>query len=152
MPQGLPKKIEVALLLADLALELGDPTPRRRSFIEEGAGHPRWVQGALARPTRPAQPPHPTLPHQVLPLVQTPAIDLQIRRHLRHSLAGRHPAHRGPLELSRLVYWSLHQFLSSRETVWGFSVSLSGCTSVVFALACGSMSTREGGAPGVGAD
>jgi len=37
MSQGLPKKIEVALLLADLALELGDPTSRRRSIIENRA-------------------------------------------------------------------------------------------------------------------
>jgi hypothetical protein len=37
MPQGLPKKIEVGLLLADLALELGDPPPRRHSLIEDRA-------------------------------------------------------------------------------------------------------------------
>jgi hypothetical protein len=69
MSQGLPKKIEVALLLADLALELRDPTPRRRSIIENRAPQRRAVQPALARSARPAQRRQPALPNLLLPLI-----------------------------------------------------------------------------------
>jgi hypothetical protein len=69
MSQGLPKKIEVALLLADLALELGDPTPRRRPIIEKRAPQRRAVQPALARSARPAQRLQPALPNLLLPLI-----------------------------------------------------------------------------------
>src|SRR6516225_4373903 len=62
MPQGLPKKIEVGLLLPDLALELGDPTSRRRSFIEDRTPE-RWaIQPALARTADTSQRFQPTLP------------------------------------------------------------------------------------------
>jgi len=69
MPQGLPKKIEVALLLPDLALELGDPSPRRSSLIENRAAQRRAVQPALARTARPPQRLKPTLPNLLLPFV-----------------------------------------------------------------------------------
>ena len=91
MPQGLLKKIEVGLLLADLALELRDPTPRRRSLIEDRTAQRRAVQPALARPARPAQRLQPALPNLLLPFVQTTTVDPKIRRHRRHRLAGRHP-------------------------------------------------------------
>jgi hypothetical protein len=112
MSQGLPKKIEVALLFADLALELRDPTPRRRSIIENRAPQRRAVQPTLARSARPPQRLQTALPNLLLPFVQTTTVDPKSRRHRRHRLAGRHPAHSGPLEYSGYVQYSLHQFLS----------------------------------------
>jgi hypothetical protein len=69
MPQGLPKKIEVGLLLPDLALELSDPTARRRSFIEDRAPQRRPFQRPFARPTDAAQRFQTALPNLLLPLV-----------------------------------------------------------------------------------
>jgi hypothetical protein len=112
MPQGLPKKIEVALLLADLALELRDPTPRRRSLIEDRAAQRRAVQPALARPARPAQRLQPTLPNLLLPFVQTTTVDLQIPRNRRHLLASRNATDRSSLKFRRKRPCSLHQSLS----------------------------------------
>jgi hypothetical protein len=49
MPQGLPKKIEISLLLADLALQLGDPPVRRRGLVPFLRQQPR-PNLAVARP------------------------------------------------------------------------------------------------------
>ena len=51
LPQGLPKKIELQLLLADLALQLGDPPPRRLD-IPQSLGWYRLLHSpsTLARP------------------------------------------------------------------------------------------------------
>jgi hypothetical protein len=70
MPQGLPKKIEVCLLLPDLALQLGDPSPRRCPLIEDRAPQWRALQPALARSTGTPQGLQPTPPNLLLPLVQ----------------------------------------------------------------------------------
>src|SRR5215204_4139489 len=128
MPQGLPKKIEVGLLFPDLALELGDPTPRRRTLIEDRALQRRPLQRPLARPPRPTQRLQSPLPHQILPFVQALPVHLKIRRHSRRRLAGCQTADRSSLGLCRYHYWTFHQFLSLRETVRSSSVSLSGCT------------------------
>jgi hypothetical protein len=69
MPQGLPKKIEVSLLLADLALELGDPPPRRRALMQERTPKRTAIQRSLARTARPSQRLKPTLPGLLLPFV-----------------------------------------------------------------------------------
>src|SRR5262245_31575268 len=97
MPQGLPKKIEVGLLLPDLALELGDPTPRRRSFIEECAPQRRPVQRPFAWTSGAAQRFQPALPYLLLPVVEPAPVHLQIRCHIRGSLAGRQTGNRSSL-------------------------------------------------------
>jgi hypothetical protein len=103
MPQGLPKKIEVGLLLADLALQLGNPLSRRRSVIEQGTAQRRSIQSAPPRPPGPAQRFQPTASSLLLPLIYSSAVDPQSRRHIGHRLAGRHPIYRSPLNLSRRV-------------------------------------------------
>jgi hypothetical protein len=55
MPQGLPKKIKVGLLLTHLALKLGDPPPRRLPLMEQRTAQRSAIQRAAARPTRPPQ-------------------------------------------------------------------------------------------------
>jgi hypothetical protein len=112
MPQGLPKKIEVALLFADLALELRDPTPRRRSIIENRAPQRRAVQPTLARSARPPQRLQTALPNLLLPFVQTTTVDLQIPRNRRHLLASRNATDRSSLKFRRKRPCSLHQSLS----------------------------------------
>src|SRR5882757_9633486 len=128
MPQGLPKKIEVALLLADLALQLGDALPRCQTVVEQRAAQRRTIQLAAPRPAGATQRLQPTAPRNLLPLVHPPPVDPKICRHSRHCLASRHPAHRRPFNLCRYVQSSFHQFLSLRETVRSFHVSLLGST------------------------
>src|SRR5262245_50427558 len=128
MPQGLPKKIEVGLLLPDLALELGNPPPRRLSLSLQRATQRRSIQRTASRPAWPTQRFQPTAPRYLLPFVYPPPIDPNSRCHIRHRLPSRHPAHRRPLDLCRYVQSSLHQFLSSRETVRSFFVSVLGST------------------------
>jgi hypothetical protein len=82
MPQGLPKKIEVSLLFPDLALELGDPLPSRRSIIEKGTAQRRTIQPARPRPTRPPQPLQAASSSQFLPFVHTTTVDPKISRHI----------------------------------------------------------------------
>jgi hypothetical protein len=59
LPQGLPKKIEFDLLLADLALQLGNAPPgRRKRFarpVRRRLDH-RRRRRAACRPRRPAAP------------------------------------------------------------------------------------------------
>src|SRR5215208_7329985 len=117
MPQGLPKKIEISLLLPDLALELGDPPPRRRSLVEDRAPQRRFFQRPFARPTGTTQRFQAALPHLLLPFVQPLPVDLQLRGHSRGRLAGRQPSDRSALNFCRYRHVTLHQFLSSRETV-----------------------------------
>jgi hypothetical protein len=112
MPQGLPKKIEVGLLLADLALELRDPTPRRRSLIEERTLQRRAGQAALARTAWTAQRFQPALPNLLLPLVYTAPVDLESGGYCRHIFPRRDTAHCRSLQLYRDPLCSLHQFLS----------------------------------------
>src|ERR1044072_2255887 len=112
MPQGLPKKIEVALLLPDLALELGDPPPRRRPLIEDRAPQRQPLQRPLARPTATSQRFQSSLANLLLPLVQPTPVDLQIRRHRRYLFASRNPANCPALQLNADILRTLHQFLS----------------------------------------
>jgi hypothetical protein len=128
MPQGLPKKIQVGLLLPDLALELGDPTPCRCSLIEDRTPQRRTIQRPLARPTGPPQRLQPALADLLLPLVYPLAVDPKIRRNRRRRLTGGYSLDCSSLDLRRDYLWTLHQFLSSRETVRILSVSLLGCT------------------------
>jgi len=87
MPQGLPKKIEVGLLLPDLALELGDPASCRRPLIEERTPQ-RWpIQRSLARPAGPPQRFQSTLPNLLLPFVQPLAIEPKRGGDSRHLLS-----------------------------------------------------------------
>jgi hypothetical protein len=113
MPQGLPKKIEVALLFPDLALQFGDPSPRRSSLIEKRTAQRRAIQTALARTARPTQRLKPALPNLLLPFVQPLAVELQICRHSRYRLTSRYTLHGSSLGLRRDYLRSLHQFLSS---------------------------------------
>jgi len=69
MPQDLPKKIEVALLLSDLALELGNPLPRLCPIVEKRAAQGRPIQPARPRPARAPKPLQAAAPSQLLPLV-----------------------------------------------------------------------------------
>ena len=76
MPQGSPKKIEVDLLLADLALELGDLPPRRRALIRRVL--PRTALAPLSaslrgRPVRRSASGPPSW-YLLVPFVQPPAV------------------------------------------------------------------------------
>jgi len=99
MPQGLPKKIEVGLLLPDLALELGDPTSRCSSLIENRTAQRRTVQPTLARTARPTQRLKPAPPNPLLPFVQPLAVELQIGSHSRYRLTTGYTLHRSSLGL-----------------------------------------------------
>jgi hypothetical protein len=127
MPQGLPKKIQVALLLADLALELRDPTPRRGSLSEQRTPQGRPVQGVLARPPWTAQRFQSALSNLLLPLVYTATVDLKVACHGRYIFPSRNSLDRSSLQFCRKPRSLPHQFLSL-GTVRYFTVSLSGCT------------------------
>ena len=121
----LPKKIEIRLLLADLALEFGDPSPRRRTFIEDRASRAA-VQRPLARTpgTRSASsPPCRTCScHSYIRCV-----DLQIRR---HADAASPAAIRSTARRLSSVETTLGRFIGSSPSrnCPHLYVSLSGCT------------------------
>jgi len=94
MPQGLPKKIEVGLLLPDLALELGDPLPSRRPLIEQRTAQRRPIQSAAPRSAWSAQRLQPAAAGHLLPLVHTTPDDTKSGRNIRHRLTASHPGHR----------------------------------------------------------
>jgi hypothetical protein len=123
MPQGSPKKIQVDLLLADLALQLGDPPLRPRQLAlarrDRRARHRRCP---LARSSPLAQRRRPTRTNLVPPCIQKPAAQLQIPRNLSDAFPGRHTRQRGPLQSYRIFPVFRHQFLSSRNCPL-FSVS-----------------------------
>jgi hypothetical protein len=53
LPQGLPKKIQFNLLLADLALQLADALARRRKILARlKIEHPHSLPRATGRPQR----------------------------------------------------------------------------------------------------
>src|SRR5438477_3430817 len=79
MPQGLPKKIQVDLLLTDLALQLGDP-PLALARRRDRRGPRR--HSPLARSSPLAQRRRPTGTNLVPPCIQKPAAQLQIARNL----------------------------------------------------------------------
>jgi hypothetical protein len=70
LPQGFAKKIELHLLLANLALKLTDALARRRQII---GGLKIEHPGALAWPARRPQCLYPTSTVMPAPLVQLPA-------------------------------------------------------------------------------
>ncbi|MFO1079866.1 MAG: hypothetical protein U1E23_04465 [Reyranellaceae bacterium] len=98
MPQGLPKKIQVGLLLPDLALKLGNPTPRRRPFIQYRAPHRQHIKGPLPRTTGTPQPFQSSSPYDLLPLVQALAVNPEIGRHRTCRFARRQPRYRSSLK------------------------------------------------------
>src|SRR5262245_61241033 len=112
MLQGSPKKIEVDLLLSDLALQLRYPALRRRQLVLPRLPAPRRRLAWAAHTTQRCRA---ALPVLVAPLVQSLAIDLQIPRNPRHALARRYARNRTPLQLGPILSMLLHQFLSSRN-------------------------------------
>jgi hypothetical protein len=97
LPQGLPKKIELQLLLADLALKLLDTLARRRKI----APHRLKVANpkALARPVGRPQRFRPTPPEVLAPFIKMPTRHPKLMAQLRRSLPGHHPLHNRQLEL-----------------------------------------------------
>jgi hypothetical protein len=91
MPQGSPKKIQIDLLLADLALQLGDPPLRPRQLVlaRLTCRRGRHRRCSLARAAQPAQHRRPTLANLVPPRIQKPAPKLQIPRNRGDTLPRR---------------------------------------------------------------
>jgi hypothetical protein len=75
MPQGLPKKIEVGLLLPDLAFQLGYASARRLALRLHSTAQRRTIEPARSRSARTAQPLQPTTPRQFTPIVQPTSVD-----------------------------------------------------------------------------
>jgi hypothetical protein len=97
LPQGLPKKIEFNLLLADLAFQLADVLARGRKILAwRKVGRPK----ALARPTRRPQRLRSAPPKMPAPLVQMPARNPKLPGECSGALPGYQPLGRRELELS----------------------------------------------------
>jgi hypothetical protein len=122
LPQGLPKKIEFQLLLADLALELRDPLLCRLKLV-------RWLRskGADAGVLRPrassqVKPGNAKLPVAILPSVKKRPADPQFLRQRPDFLTAQYAFDDGKLRLRaerpRLLW---HQ--SSSENCHLFIVS-----------------------------
>jgi hypothetical protein len=130
LPQGLPKKIEVNLLLTDLGFELCNVFASRRQICRPRLRSLRFAHHWLAGP--------PSLPHPFSPADPKPMAPLQkmvrinpkfLREHLRIR-SRKNPLDRRKLELpaENAAAPSLgHQF-SPRERVPYILVSLLGCT------------------------
>src|SRR5882672_10384569 len=110
MPQGSPKKIEVDLLLTDLALQLGDLAARRLRLIRLAlpGPRPRAQRLRLARPAGAAHRLRSALLVLAVPLVQPPAVHPDRPGHRRHCLAIRHPGDRRALLFFREISMLLH--------------------------------------------
>src|SRR5215208_3471241 len=110
MPQGFAKKIEIDLLLANLALQLGDlPACRRklvRRLIPRARSRPQYLR--LARATDRPQAFRPSLLVLAAPVVQPLAISPDRAGHRRHSLALQHPGDGRSLLLFRKMPMLLH--------------------------------------------
>jgi hypothetical protein len=90
LSQGLPKKIEVDLLLADLALELGDALAGRIELAQCCRGGLRRARGRyrnLARSTDASQRLGAAGAKVVAPKVEILAANLQLSRKLAHILS-----------------------------------------------------------------
>jgi hypothetical protein len=97
LPQGLPKKIQFHLLLADLAFQRADPFARRRKVVARlSIEHPK----TLARSTRRPQRLNPTPAVMPQPPVQLAGPNLQLARKPRCRLSRHHPLYRRDLERS----------------------------------------------------
>jgi hypothetical protein len=95
MPQGLPKKIEIQLLLRHLALELYHPTPRQFALARRLAAQRRQhLAFALTRPTATSKRLEAVQFRSLLPLVQSTPVDPQIPSYRRYRFPGEHPPHR----------------------------------------------------------
>jgi hypothetical protein len=129
MPQGSPKKIEVDLLLADLALELGDVAPKRGALLRGvlPGSRSRALRFRLVWSASPAKPFRAAFSILVVPLVQPPTLRADIARYRRRRLTSSHSFDGRLLhficEISMLLR---HASSSLRETVRIFSVSLLG--------------------------
>jgi hypothetical protein len=100
MPQGSPKKIQVDLLLADLALQLGDLPLGRRQLV--GAVRPRPRRRRRLIPTRPAPPAQrldAARPVLLQPMVQAPKLDVQRLRHFPGARSANDTLNRRSLQL-----------------------------------------------------
>src|ERR1700761_3741817 len=104
MPQGLLEKIQVQLLLADLALQLGDlparlgQTPRPRSRPSR-QGH--LARLGLGRPARTfPQSRLAAVPQRITPAVENDPVDLELAAQSCRALTRRHPFKHAQLELS----------------------------------------------------
>jgi hypothetical protein len=108
LPQGLSKKIQFQLLLADLALQRRDPLlSRPRPWFAR-----RIASAALARSTRRSKAIRTLTLSRSPPQVQRPPINPELRRQSRHPLALLHAGNRR--KLTRLIQVSgmlPHQFL-----------------------------------------
>jgi hypothetical protein len=102
----LPKKIEIDLLLADLALQLGNAHASRSEFRGGRSGRrlrrfaARNRNDCLARPTATAQGLRTARSETIAPSIQILAQNLQLARQGAHVLARQHPADDRELELS----------------------------------------------------
>jgi hypothetical protein len=120
LPQGLPKKIELQLLPADLALQLANKLARRPNIPQR-----RRLSRASHSSRPPSAPQHPFPVELQPPLVQMELRYTKLGSKSLNRLPRNQPLNRGKLEL-RLKYPTLsfgHQFSPSR-TVPYFSVSL----------------------------
>src|SRR6202158_4469702 len=108
LPQGLPKKIQINLLLADLALLLGNARAGRLKFrgrpfrrrLRGLAARSRSGRFCLARPPATAQSLRTARQEAIAPNVQILAHKLQFAPQGAHILARQHPADHTELELS----------------------------------------------------
>src|ERR1700761_7899382 len=99
MPQGLPKKIEVELLLRNLALQLRHSTPCQ-FFHRPGAAAQPGQNPTLA-PCSPAGPSKRLQPiglSPTSPVVQPATVDPQVPGNRRYLFPGSHPPHGRLLE------------------------------------------------------
>src|SRR5450432_1332830 len=104
MPQGLPEKIQVQLLLADLPLQLGDLPPRLRQVIglRRYAARPLHLQrlGLGRPPGLGSKRLRASLPEGVTPAIDDRSLDRQLKRQRRAALAGPQPLDHLQLELA----------------------------------------------------
>jgi hypothetical protein len=117
LPQGLPKKIEFNLLLTNLALELGNPLPRRGKLagrLRAGLFH-TWRKLWRA-PRFPSESSRAFLTIRILPAIQHGPRDPYLAGEGRNILAPQHALHCLNLHptLEHAVLLLGHQ-LSSRE-------------------------------------
>src|SRR5262249_36839937 len=97
LPQGLLKKIQFDLLLADLAFQLGNPFARRRKVLGRlKIEHPKSLAGSTGRPQRL----RPAVPEVPPPLVQMPRRNPKLPGERRSTLPSHHPFDRRELELA----------------------------------------------------
>jgi hypothetical protein len=103
LPQGLPKKIKLHLLLTDLAFQLGNPPLglRQIALRRRGSAGIGWFGlDQLARPTTAPQRCWPAGSETGSPLVEILAQDLQLARQRAHILASQHAVNRRQLHRS----------------------------------------------------